>query len=187
MVSAGCTADEAPKQEPNTSKVETKPAPELTEEPEPTETGPAKPERPAEMEKDDVNGAAASAEYFLELYPYVMATGDTAEWESMSYDGCKSCAGLIDQAEKIKKNGDIYAGGEVAVVVPAPGKYVRDDDTGIFPLDIEYSQEPMSISDASGEEVFSSSGGKSGRRVEMGRQGGEWIVVGITDLTGEKS
>ena len=39
----------------------------------------AAPEPPAELERTDEVGAAAAAEYFLELYPYVLQTGDVED------------------------------------------------------------------------------------------------------------
>ncbi len=51
------------------------------------------------MEREDAEGAAAAAEYFIELYPYVMATGDTEEFEAMSHRACGFCDDALEQAD----------------------------------------------------------------------------------------
>ncbi len=180
LVVAGCTDDEP---DPRPSVEETvEPSPTETPEPEPAETSPTKPERPAAMDRDDAEGAAATAEYFIELYPYVMTTGDTAEWEAMSLPECQACAGFIDQARTIAERQDVFSGGEITATVGDPGLYVRDVATGIQPLDLEFRQEAMSISDTEGTEIFSSAAEASTKRVEMGMRDGQWTVVTIGDL-----
>jgi hypothetical protein len=180
LLVAGCTGEQPAEPEPSTSTVEADPT--ETPEPSPTETGRAKPERPAAMDQEDAAGAAAAAEYFIELYPYVMATGDTSEWESMSLDTCEPCSGFIEQASTIASRGDVFEGGVIAAEVPEPGRYVRDEVTGIFPLDVAYTQEPMTISSSAGEELYASDMTSSERRVEMGLRGGEWVVVTIAEI-----
>ncbi|MHA7132789.1 DUF6318 family protein [Oerskovia turbata] len=163
------------------------PAPPVTAEkpsptPTPPPTGPAKPERPAAMDKDDAEGAAAAAEYFIELYPYVMTTGDTSDWEAMSHAECGSCSDLIGDAKSIVTRGDIFVGGEVEASIDDPYYYVRDEQTGIYPLDLRVEQSATTITDKSGAELMSSGDEKSDRRIEMGRLEGNWIVVGIAEI-----
>ena len=58
------------------------------------------PVRPAEMDRNDEVGAAAAAEYFLRLFPYVMQSGDLTEWERISTTDCQFCAtvrGWVDR------------------------------------------------------------------------------------------
>nr|WP_146177626.1 DUF6318 family protein [Sphaerisporangium cinnabarinum] len=178
---AGCTGGGDPAPSP---PVETSTEPSVTEppEPEPTTTGPPKPERPAAMERDDAEGAAAAAEYFLELYPYVMATGDTAEWEAMSHSQCDTCSDFLEQARTISLRDDLFSGGRVVATVDEPGRYVRDEATGLQPLDLTFEQEPISILDKDGTEVFSTSIESDTRRVEMGTLDGEWVVVTIGEM-----
>lgn len=173
---AGCTGEEPVEPDPSSSTTE---SPEPTEEPEPTptETGPVKPERPAAMDQQDGEGAAAAAEYFLELYPYVMATGDTAEWEAMAHEACGFCDDAIGQAETIKSRADVYSGGETDVVVV--GEYARDDLTGIFPLDARVDQTPIVITDSAGGELFASDALSKVYRAEMGIRDGAWVVVEV--------
>ncbi|WP_136313436.1 DUF6318 family protein [Actinomyces procaprae] len=41
-------------------------------------------------------GAADAATYFLELFPYVFATGDLDAWKNMSDDDCEFCNSVAD-------------------------------------------------------------------------------------------
>lgn len=180
-VVAGCTGGDDPGPSPS-SEEPVSPSPSETPEPEPTQTGPAKPERPAAMDRDDAEGAAAAAEYFLELYPYVMTTGDTAEWEAMSLPECEACVGFIDQARMIAERGDTFTGGETDATVEDPGRYVRDEATGIMPLDVAYTQAEMLIVDSAGAELFSSPGATEDRRMELGLREGSWVVLTIVPI-----
>ncbi|HEV6951953.1 MAG TPA: DUF6318 family protein, partial [Promicromonospora sp.] len=72
---------------------------------------PTKPTRPEAMDRDDAEGAAAAAVYFIELYPYVMATGDTAEFEAMSHRACGFCSGVLNDLARVQDNAQRYEGG----------------------------------------------------------------------------
>jgi hypothetical protein len=180
-VVAGCTGGGDPGPSPSVEDPVV-PAPSETPEPTPTETGPVKPERPAAMERDDAEGAAAAAEYFLELYPYVMSTGDTTEWEAMSHPECEPCRGFIDQANTIAERGDVYSGGDVDATIADPGRYLRDEATGITPLDVEYTQAEILIADTAGKELYSSANASELRRMELGRRDGSWIIITIAPM-----
>ncbi|MDR7383344.1 DUF6318 family protein [Promicromonospora iranensis] len=78
----------------------------------PSPSAPTKPERPDAMERDDAEGAAAAAEYFIELYPYVMATGDTEEFEAMSHRACGFCDDALEDIASFQANDQTYRGGE---------------------------------------------------------------------------
>lgn len=183
LVVAGCTGEERPDEpEPSTSSVEESPEPTGEPEPAPTETGPAKPERPAAMEQEDAEGAAAAAEYFLELYEYVMTTGDTSEWRTMSLDSCTFCQGSIGQADQISSRGDVFEGGSAVVTVDDPTFYVRDEATGIYPLDVRIVQEAISIRSVEGDELFAQERTDDLYRAELGLRDGEWVVVEVSLL-----
>lgn len=146
----------------------------------PSPTGPAKPERPEAMNRKDAEGAAAAAEYFIELYPYVMATGDVEEFEAMSHRACGFCADALEQAERIEAHGYTYTGGDSDLSITEA--YRRDGVTGIYPLDVEISQEASRITDSEGEAIYSAKGRVSESRVEMGTRDGQWIVVTVAPI-----
>ncbi|GAB4087236.1 hypothetical protein GCM10028784_38660 [Myceligenerans cantabricum] len=134
-----------------------------------------KPERPAAMDRKGPKGAAAAAEYFIELYPYVMATGDTAEFESMSHEACGFCSDALEQAESIRENGDRWIGGEVSMDIARI--YDRDALTGVLPLDVEIDQAAGKIIDVEGETLFAQDRSVDVYRAEMGFRNGAWQVV----------
>ena len=145
----------------------------------PSPSLPTKPDRPEAMERDDAEGAAAAAGYFIELYPYVMATGDTEEFEAMSHRGCGFCDDALRQANRIEAREYIYTGGESRLAVTTA--YVRDGVTGIYPLDVEISQEASRITDG-GVEIYSAEAKVSMSRIEMGMRDDVWVVVALAPI-----
>lgn len=141
-----------------------------------------KPERPKAMERDDAEGAAAAAEYFIELYPYVMATGDTEEFEAMSHRACGFCDQALRDAARMQARDQSFQGGTTDVNVL--DSYLRDDLTGIYPLDVEVQQEASKTVDAAGAEVASAQPQTSDHRVELGRKNNRWVVVAIAPRPG---
>lgn len=143
-----------------------------------------KPERPAAMDRDDAEGAAAAAEYFIELYPYVMATGDTAEFEAMSHEACGFCTDVLNDARRVAQNEESYIGGQTAIAVSQV--YEQDELTGIYPLDVSIVQEASRIIDRHGEEVSSLARTASDLRVEVGRRGHHWVIAEVASAPGGK-
>lgn len=146
----------------------------------PTPSVPAKPQRPEAMKRDDAEGAAAAAEYFIELYPYVMATGDTAEFEAMSHRACGFCDELASQASAIQDAGETFVGGETTVKITKA--YKRDEVTAIYPFDSEIIQEAQRITAADGRVVLDADREVLDRRIEIGRKGGEWVMVTVAPI-----
>jgi len=72
--------------------------------PEPTETPAAptdasSPTAPAALDQPaGVEGAQDVARYFMELYPYVLRTGDVAPWTALSSPDCTTCGAVADGA-----------------------------------------------------------------------------------------
>ncbi|MCF4120401.1 DUF6318 family protein [Antribacter sp. KLBMP9083] len=160
-----------------------------TPEPTPTVASPSpsasepevvKPERPEAMDRDDAEGAAAAAIYFLSLRSYMMVSGDTAEWEAMSHESCGFCSGDLEQARQIHERGDSFSGGRILATVVEV--YARDSLTGVTPLDVEMDESVTSIVDHSGQEIFRSDRSVEVNRVEMGQIDGEWVVVEVASL-----
>ncbi|MGN7704889.1 DUF6318 family protein [Cellulosimicrobium sp. 22601] len=150
-VVAGCTGGGGPGQSPSVDEPAV-PSPSESPEPSPAETGPVKPERPAAMDRDDAEGAAAAAEYFLELYPYVMATGDTAEWDAMTWtETCGFCSSVSEDARSITQDGHTFAGG--AVITELEKSWPLDELIGGYPVDLNATMEEGQIVDAGGTVV----------------------------------
>lgn len=48
---------------------------------------------------DEATDAVKVATYFMNLYPYSVATGDLGEWRGLSHPSCEFCAELIGDVE----------------------------------------------------------------------------------------
>lgn len=59
--------------------------------------------------------AAAVAEYFMSLFPYMYATGDTAEWERLTGENCGYCSGTLADLQKKLASGRHAQGGSFEV------------------------------------------------------------------------
>jgi hypothetical protein len=136
-----------------------------------------KPERPAAMDRDDAEGAAAAAEYFIELYPYVMATGDTDEFEAMSHEACGFCSDVLNSASANEAASYTYIGGDVTVDV----QEVLEQDalTGIIPINVRVEQAESSTLDEFGDKIASASAELNESRVEVADSGDGWVIVEI--------
>lgn len=141
-----------------------------------------KPERPAAMDRDDAAGAAAAAEYFIELYPYVMATGDTSEFEAMSHEACGFCSASLRDTRRINQNNNEYIGGHTKASIIQ--EYEQDALTGIHPFDMRVTQDESKVVDANGKELSSLGETVSIIRVEVGRRSGQWFVAEVASADG---
>lgn len=148
----------------------------------PSPSAPIKPERPEAMEREDAKGAAAAAEYFLSLYAYTRSTGDTQDWDVMSHNACGFCTDGSDRAREMAARGETLVGGGLEVHILQT--YLRDDLTGIYPLDARVTQEPYETRDANGRVIDSGDREVVDRRIEMGRRNGDWVVVTIAQIPG---
>jgi hypothetical protein len=187
LLLAGCTSPDEPGEtgpsatsaaesstEPSASP---SPSPSPSQEPEPVVVAP---QRPAAMDDDGYQGAAAAAEYFLELDDYIMKTNDTAEWEAMSHEKCTTCAARLHQAQNIAKNADVFEGGKVSTRILH--SYEQDGPTGIWPIDVEISVAPVSITDSAGKVLYSAKKSVAKERIEVVREDDRWIIVNIADV-----
>jgi len=54
------------------------------------------------MSTNDEAGALAAAQYFMgDLYWYMYATGDTAEWDAIADDACVFCDNVLDDVAEM--------------------------------------------------------------------------------------
>ncbi|GAA1860872.1 DUF6318 family protein [Myceligenerans crystallogenes] len=179
---AGCTGEPTPSPEPTgsgtTTPATSTPSGDASATPEVQ-----KPDRPQAMERDDARGAAAAAEYFIELYPYVMATADTAEFEAMSHEACGFCDGVLKDARAISAAGNRFVGGDTQAEI----KQIYDPDapTSAWPLDLTVTQSSSKVEDETGAEVSTADARDGDVRVEIGLRDGSWVVLGITEISGQ--
>lgn len=114
---AGCTeaAADPPPTTPSPTVTEVEPSPTPTPTPTPVAPESVEPERPTAMDVVDEEGAAAVAAYFLELYPYVYATGDLEEWKALSHPECIFCASVVTNVEAERVAGGRSEGGLLSI------------------------------------------------------------------------
>jgi len=146
---AGCSDDPGPTPTPSVTE-EVTPSPTPTPTPTPTPDASVKPERPEAMDVADSAGAEAAAVYFLQLFPYVFATNDLAEWRALSHPECIFCVDVIRQVEEhsasgVRAVGGLIDVGDVASLEVEPGRW--------WSVDVEMVQEPSQDLDASGQLV----------------------------------
>ncbi|MFC7404123.1 DUF6318 family protein [Georgenia alba] len=116
LVVAGLAACDGASGEPTETPSETESATQ-TGSPTPEET-PSAPESPtpdSRIEVEDVGGAIAAAEYFLELYTYSRATGDLSAWREMSDPECNFCSNIAENTESRYSSGGHIEGGEMTI------------------------------------------------------------------------
>lgn len=65
----------------------------------------AAPERPVNMDEDSPEGAVATGSYFVQLYPYVYATGDLEQWRAMTRQDCLFCGSVITNVTSLHESG----------------------------------------------------------------------------------
>ena len=65
----------------------------------------AAPERPGNMDEDSPEGAVATGSYFVQLYPYVYATGDLEQWRAMTRQDCLFCGSVITNVTRLHDSG----------------------------------------------------------------------------------
>ncbi|MFD1504701.1 hypothetical protein FE374_12175 [Georgenia yuyongxinii] len=185
MMLAACSANADPA-EPTPSSATMSPEPsESTESTETADLTPEveKPTPPDAMRRDDVAGAEAAAQYFLELYPYVYATGDLAEWEAMSHPDCTFCASASESARKLTQEGGHQAGGRL--VFNFLDSRAPSSDGDFFVVWLDAHEEALRRVDSSGLVIASHDGTLVEFDVALLNQETKWLVRGIDVRSGE--
>ena len=148
VVLAGCS--EEPSTPPTTPPATTTaPSPTPTPTPTPTPDAATPPQRP-DMSTVDAETAEAVATYFLQLYPYVYATGDLAEWRELSHPECIFCASVITNVEQMLTDGHSSEGS-----VMSDFALTADEVTpgAFFAVEGTYSEGPSVERDSAGAVV----------------------------------
>jgi hypothetical protein len=175
---AACSGGEDPAEPAAPEPAPATSAPSASPSPSPSAEGDDKPERPAAMEQHDAEGAAAAAEYFIALYPYIMKTGDTAEFKAMSHEACGYCTATLENEQWLRDNQAEFSGGELRTALEE--SYQRDAATGLYPFDVRVTQEAIRITNSEGAEVDSVEPTTSIARVEVGLRENQWVITTVT-------
>lgn len=170
LLIAGCTGSATPVASPSPSPTVASP----TATPEPSPSRSAAPQRPETMGRDDVEGAIAAAQYFLELYPYAYNTGDLTEWKALSHPECIFCASVVEGVEELHASGGYQTGGEIEWVSISARPGVSD---GRAAVDLIARQKPTQQHTlGSSKEI--SAGGQARLFVDLVRGEG-WLIRGV--------
>ena len=81
----------------------------------PSPTTTPKPERPAAMDTVNLDGAIATATYFMQLYPYAYNTGDATQLKELSHPECIFCKSVTDESEQLHARGEHQEGSATRV------------------------------------------------------------------------
>ena len=147
--------------------------------PTPTPTDPAAvpPERPEAMDTVDVAGAEAFATYFIELFPYAYATGDTDAFRAHSHPECIFCADLISKAEAQAAAGGHTEGGlievqEVTALEVDPGRW--------WGVSMEIVEASLVDIDKDGNIVTEAPGAAYHLDLAVVRENGIWLMRAVS-------
>ncbi|WP_448072787.1 DUF6318 family protein [Georgenia yuyongxinii] len=130
------------------------------------------------MRRDDLAGAEAAAQYFLELYPYVFATGELDQWAAMSHPECVFCASSSQSAQVLHDEGGRQAGGELVFTYVESRAPVDENDYFVVWLDAE--ERALVRVGADGQILESHNGLFVEFDVVLLRSEDRWLVRGVT-------
>ena len=177
---AGCTGDPAPIV---TEMPTVAPSPTVTSSPSPSPSATALTDEellalmPEEAARDDLFGAMATAQFFLEQYAPMFHTGDTRVWEALSAPECTYCADALENAERVRDEGWTATGGEI-VVDPARSQGLLDSEASASVL-IVGDLEVATLADAEGVSSQTGEPGAVRYGVVLKLINGQWRVAAV--------
>ncbi len=122
-------------------------------------------------------GAAAAATYFIELYGYVLQTGDLTEWDAMSFPTCDFCKTTHEFVVTTLGAGGSFSGGvttaEVITVHPLA------ELEGGYPVDLQVTQGPTVRLDAAGKQMSNFEGSVATARFHTVYANDAWRILGV--------
>jgi Family of unknown function (DUF6318) len=124
------------------------PTPTTAASPSPTTT--PKPDRPAAMGTVNLDGAIATATYFLDLYPYVANSGDLADWKVLSHPECIFCRSVTTEVERMFSLGHHQDGTETTVLGTSG---IEVDPGAWYTVDVQATQGASAEVDSAGAVV----------------------------------
>lgn len=106
---------------------------------------------PAKPASWGIMGSSAgmdAATYFIDLFNYALASGDTSEWRALTDPACEFCTRLADHIEGAYADGGHIEGGQVSVSKAT----LVVSDHGIYEIQHTYSQAAARLLNADGTE-----------------------------------
>lgn len=135
------------------------------------------PERPAALDGPGTEeNAKAVARYFLSLFPYVVATGDLADWDALSGRPCSYCSSVRDFVTEIHGAGNHGEGGAFELGFTSG----FDMGGGEFVVGVEYIETPSQTVAADGTLVEDFPETLSYKaNFSLAWTGSRWVVNGV--------
>lgn len=146
--------------------------------PTPTPTTPpeaVKPVEPEAMSSPGTEGAAAAAEYFLSLYPYVYATGDLMSMKGMIDPECIFCADVVADVTADIAAGLTTVGGTVRVDA-SRSTQISDE---FYSVDLTVETDPSQAVDGDGGVVESFEAGSGTAVMIVLGAPGRWVIRAV--------
>lgn len=140
--------------------------------PAPAPTAP--PELPAGTDEQTAAGAEASLVALLDIYGYMMATGDIGYWTEHTSPDCAICSTFIDQTELLHTLGGYQA--EAGIGTGETASETTDDPATSAHVEVRIVQEPGYLVDdptLEAQPVYAATGIIS---AEMSWDGTKWVV-----------
>jgi len=129
------------------------------------------------MERDDREGAAAAAKYFIGLTPYVLSTLDTDEWDAMRLAECVFCKRVAADSKKYAERAQRETGGELNILDSS----VAQGTDKSFLVHIDATEGPTQVVDSEGRAIEERpAAGALSLDILMYRQDGKWRVRAVT-------
>lgn len=181
MVLGGCGSRNDDEEQAPAPTETTTPAPSTEEPTEPTgPTGEPIPEpmRPAEMDRDDVEGAKAAAVYFMELYQHIYATGDVAAWQEASLERCEFCRSNGAHVLELYERGGRAEGGAFDVMEVVAGE--PNETYEYFRVAVLGDEAPSVVYSESGDVLEEVSGGRVYYHFALVNHNREWKIWGVS-------
>jgi hypothetical protein len=126
------------------------------------------------MDGPGLDGAIATATYFLELFPYSLNTGDLTGWTLLSHAECIFCGGLSDEVKRQSRLGQ-HQEGTVMTIRSATGVELRPGVA--FSVDISYAQGPWAVVDSTGTVVEEAASTESlNAKMVVMREADRWLI-----------
>lgn len=158
--------------------LETSPADEPDETPDPTATGPTPPARPAAMNDTGKKGAQAAAEYFVSLVQYTYLSGDITLLNENSYLAtCGTCSAVIEDVNLYAESNYTTSWGTTELSEFEVSD--RDQLTGGFAVTMAFSEPAGDVRTAAGEVVEEWEADEGWMQVDVMHDGEQWRTLAL--------
>lgn len=181
LLLSACDGGDDPTDPPTTETSETTPAEtettvERTEVATPPEV--EAPTPPPEASVDDHVGAIWATRHFLDLYAYMYATGETAQFEAMSTSECQFCVSSIEGARELHDAGAWVHGGAITFTMDQASAEYPTDTEPSYLVRIDAEEEPSTTHQADGS-TAEVAGGAFQSVIALRYVDGRFIVFGV--------